>query len=232
MRPGPTVVELRQYTVKPGRRDDLIDLFTRHFIGAQEAVGAHVLGHFRDLDEPDRFVWMRGFRNMPTRKTALEAFYGSPTWLHHRDAANEIILDSDNVYLLEPAAGCALDSGWSNPGGLVTATIWPIARPASRETLSLFDVEVAPMLGEAGASLASLLVTAAAENNFPRLPVREGEHVIVLIARFIDELAIARSSYALKRTQQWAGWERLLDQQLSGKPQKLLLAPAPRCVPT
>jgi hypothetical protein len=47
------VVELRQYTLKPGRRDDLIELFDREFIESQEAEGAHLLGQFRDLDRED-----------------------------------------------------------------------------------------------------------------------------------------------------------------------------------
>lgn len=52
------VVELRRYTLHPGRRDVLIDLFDRELVESQEAVGMAVLGQFRDLDDPDRFVWL------------------------------------------------------------------------------------------------------------------------------------------------------------------------------
>jgi hypothetical protein len=55
------VVELRQYTLKPGQRDVLIDLFDRHFIESQEADGMTIVGQFRDRRRPDRFVWIRGF---------------------------------------------------------------------------------------------------------------------------------------------------------------------------
>jgi len=55
------VVELRQYTLKPGKRDVLIDLFEREFIEPQEALGMTVVGQFRDRRSPDRFVWLRGF---------------------------------------------------------------------------------------------------------------------------------------------------------------------------
>src|SRR3979409_225487 len=106
------VVELRQYTLKPGRRDVLIDIFERSFIEPQEAVGARILGHFRDLDAADRFVCLRGFRYMPSRKLALEAFYGGEVWGRHRDAANETMVDSDNVLLLRPARpGSGFQSG-------------------------------------------------------------------------------------------------------------------------
>src|SRR5438105_14047627 len=97
------VVELRQYTLKPGQRDVLVDIFERHFIEAQEEAGAHVIGHFRDLDHPDRFVWLRGFQDMPARKTALEAFYSSAAWNEQRDAVNETLIDYENVLLLRPA---------------------------------------------------------------------------------------------------------------------------------
>ena len=68
------VVELRQYALHPGQRDVLIDLFDREFVESQEAVGATVIGQFRDLDQPDRHVWLRGFADMDARKTMLEAF--------------------------------------------------------------------------------------------------------------------------------------------------------------
>ena len=36
------IIELRQYTVHPGRRDELIELFEREFVESQEALDAHV----------------------------------------------------------------------------------------------------------------------------------------------------------------------------------------------
>ncbi|MGW5696152.1 NIPSNAP family protein, partial [Streptomyces asiaticus] len=71
---SPAVIELRQYTLRPGRRDELIELFDREFIETQEETGMLVLGQFRDLDEPDRFVWLRGFEDMAVRHDALTAF--------------------------------------------------------------------------------------------------------------------------------------------------------------
>src|SRR5437588_684380 len=97
------IVELRQYTLHPGNRDVLIDLFDREFVETQEAVGMKVIGQFRDLDHPDHFVWLRGFRDMTSRAKALNDFYGGPVWKTHREAANATIIDSDNVLLLRPA---------------------------------------------------------------------------------------------------------------------------------
>lgn len=70
------IVELRQYALHPGRREALITLFDREFIESQEELGIEVLGQFRDLDNPDRFVWLRGFETMPGRAEVLTGFYG------------------------------------------------------------------------------------------------------------------------------------------------------------
>src|SRR5262249_24582760 len=96
------VVELRQYTLHPGKRDVLIELFDGFLLDPQEQLGMRVLGQFRDLDAPDRFVWLRGFPDLRSRGGLLAAFYGGPVWKRHRDAANATMVDSDNVLLLRP----------------------------------------------------------------------------------------------------------------------------------
>jgi hypothetical protein len=50
------IIELRQYTLHPGAREVLIELFDGEFVESQEALGMHVVGQFRDLDDPNRFV--------------------------------------------------------------------------------------------------------------------------------------------------------------------------------
>ena len=132
------IVELRRYALRPGARETLIELFDREFVETQEEVGMHVLGQFRDLDDPDAFVWLRGFSDMPTRKRALEAFYGGPAWKQHAGAANATMIDVDNVLLLRPLSGLALETnGRPAPGstasrpGLFVVTIYPLTeRPA------------------------------------------------------------------------------------------------------
>ena len=63
-----------------------------------------LIGQFRDLDRPDRFVWMRGFPDMQGRRKALEAFYGGPIWKTHAAAANAAMVGVDDVLLLRPIA--------------------------------------------------------------------------------------------------------------------------------
>jgi len=82
------VVDLRPYALHAQRADIFATLFEREFIQAQEAAGITVIGQFRNPDDPDRFVWLRGFRDMASRATALQAFYDSALWKPPRDEAN------------------------------------------------------------------------------------------------------------------------------------------------
>ena len=192
------VVELRQYTLHPGRRDVLIDLFDREFVETQEAVGMTVMGQFRDLDDANRFVWLRGFRDMAARQAGLTAFYGGPVWQAHRETANATMVDSDNVLMLRPAwpgSGIEMNSRMrAAPGaaavlaGLLDASIFYLHEPAADELLALCREVLSPLLARAGARGLGWYVTEPAVNNFPKLPVREGEAVLMGLAMF-DGLA-------------------------------------------
>jgi hypothetical protein len=165
------IVELRRYTLREGRRDELIDLFDREFVEPQEELGMAVLGQFRDLDRPDRFVWLRGFADMRARRTALTAFYSGPVWAKHGPQANATMLDSDDVLLLrEVVAVPASERGAAGPESVLYATIWYWAGPFPAPT-------------ESPADTLAVLRTEYAANDFPRLPVREGEHALVRLTR-------------------------------------------------
>ncbi|MDE1940056.1 MAG: NIPSNAP family protein [Alphaproteobacteria bacterium] len=184
------VVELRQYTLHPGMRDTLVDLFDRQFIESQEAAGCRVIGQFRDLDDPDRFVWLRGFADMEARRQSLSAFYGGPIWKAHREAANATMIDSDNVLLLRPArvaSGFILNGvarpplgAAVNPQGVLVATICSLAAPADESFVAAFERDVVP---EMQAPVLAYFVTEAAANSFPALPVREGENVFIWFSK-------------------------------------------------
>jgi quinol monooxygenase YgiN len=233
------IVELRRYTLHPGKRDVLIELFDREFIESQEALGTRIIGQFRDLDDPNRFVWLRGFRDMPSRAQALEEFYGGPVWKAHREAANATMVDSDNVLLLRPAlpnSGFALESrrrppigGSEMPKGLVVATIYYLNEPAETNFVQYFANTLEPVLTQTGASILAYFVTENSANNFPALPVREGEHVLVSFMRFQDQDAYERHLAALSQSQQWCNKiSNELTRRLKRAPEILKLSPTAR----
>jgi hypothetical protein len=175
MSPKSNIVELRQYTLKPGRRDDLIALFEREFVESQEAEGIDLIGTFRDADDPDRFVWLRGFPDMERRAASLASFYGGPVWKAHRNAANDTMIDSDNVLLLKPAWSAtdfSVPTGAGN--GMVFATIHHFDTPVDDAVIAAFR--------DQAANIIAACVTEPAENTFPALPARVGESVLVTFA--------------------------------------------------
>ena len=233
------VVELRQYTLHPGGRDVLIELFEREFIESQEALGISVIGQFRDLDDPERFVWLRGFQDMEARGTALAAFYGGPVWEVHRKAANATMLDSGNALLLRPigpnggfalrerrASGAPGDNG---APGVVVATIHYLDTGATNAFTAFFEAVIAPRLVAAGGSVLAVLATEDSPNTFPRLPVREGEHVFAWFSAFPNPDALERHQAALR---QFHGWRETTSagvlRQLMRKPEVLILEPTHR----
>jgi hypothetical protein len=241
---GPTparccpIVELRQYTLHPHKLDGFMALFEREFIETQEADGINVIGHFRDDDDPNRFVWLRGFPDMPARAEALQAFYGGPVWKAHRDEANANFIDTDNVLLLRPvsvASGFAptklrpaIDAETSAKG-MVVATIYSFDAPVSADFRKFFEREMAPELHKAGISVAAALETESSPNTFPRLPVREGENVFVWIATYASAEDYANSLARFEQSQSWR--ETIapeLKRRLKSPAQVLRLSPAPR----
>lgn len=226
------IVDLRQYSLHPGRRDILINLFDREFVESQNACGIHVVGQFRDLDDPDRFVWLRGFTDNDARGEALAAFYGGPAWKLHREAANATMIDSSDVLMLRPVylydGYPTRDAPRTGAAGLVTATICPLATPAD-DVVAFFVRDVEPVLVACGASLVALFRTEPAPNTFPALPVRTGENVLAWFARFADAEQHAVHLRALDTSSAWTDdvLPRLTG-YLDGTPQHLRLAPTSR----
>ena len=186
------VVELRQYTLRRGQRDVLIELFDREFVESQEAVGMELIGQFRDLDRPDRFVWMRGFPDMERRREALEAFYGGSIWKTHAAAANATMVDVDDVLLLRPIAPSTAFGpqprrpahGREVPAAHFAVTICSLSTPANPDELM---GTLLPALGEMTPPSLATFVEEPSENTFPALPVRTGEHVVVVVQRIVDD---------------------------------------------
>ena len=215
MSPSPAILELRRYTLAPGRRDDLIALFDREFVESQEALGLQIVGQFRDLDDPDQFVWLRGFADMPGRAAGLAAFYGGPVWQAHRAAANATMLDSSNALLLRPAgprgsfpAPAAVRpavGATAQPSSLVTATVYRLRRPADAAFVRFFETQIVPALTEAGTAPIAAYQTHDVENNFPALPIRTESPAFIWFARFDDAQAHRLSEERLARSRGWTG---------------------------
>jgi hypothetical protein len=213
--PLPQVVELRRYRLKPGTREALIEIFDREFIEAQEIVGMGVIAEFRDIDDPDAFVWLRGFADMESRRSGLAAFYDGLVWAEHSGIANATMVNSDNVLLLRPAAEATITTlagfrragGGESPSGSGFYTISTAALAPNQEEkfAAFFEAEVRGELEAAGARVVATFVTEHGANTFPRLPVRAGEATFVWLAAFDDIGAGATHVGRLAASANWTG---------------------------
>jgi hypothetical protein len=197
----------------PGGREVLISLFERHFIESQEATGMTVIGQFRDLNNPDRFVWLRGFADMVSRAQQLEEFYGGPIWKEHREAANATMIDSDNVLLLRPArtnSGFCLEdlkrrshADQKDSNGLIVATIYHLSGSTHGDFLEFFEYQLASR----------------------PLPVREGVNVFVSFSHFADCGTYEQDAAIFTNSMSGKGVAEKLSTLIKGPAEVLLLAP-------
>lgn len=233
------VIELRDYTLHPGGREVLIELFEREFVETQEAVGMRVVATFRDLDRPDHFVWLRGFAGMPQRRRGLEAFYGGPTWQTRRNAANATMIDASDVRLLryaKPAWALAsplaprprTGSDERAPRSLYALTRCTLPAPPDAALLRHFERLALPALRDAGAMPCAVFVTETAENDFPRLPVRTDGAVLAWMSRLPDATAWQPAEARLLATAGWADFLKALRRHSAAPPATWRLQPTAR----
>jgi hypothetical protein len=226
------VIELRRYVCKEPGRDEFARYFESYFPEAFQQLGALILGDFLERGSATGFVWIRAFRDMPSRAAINAAFYGGPLWKEHSARMNERLVDHANVLLLRPLAGGsgvillpAVDTAViGEDRGIAIAQIFTL-KPEQAEPFGLEARKAFESYKAAGAREAAVLVTLAAPNNFPRLPVRtDGPHLVwlgvvkdaaTLEARLKPELE--RVSKALAATG-----------ALREAPELLLLDPGPR----
>jgi hypothetical protein len=103
------IVEVRSYRIKPGRRAEFIRLFETRAVPALKAHGMEVTGPFLDVENPNKFVWLRSFPSLGERDRMKEAFYEGDLWKNELEAIAMPMLDSYDVILCETSPGCVFD---------------------------------------------------------------------------------------------------------------------------
>jgi hypothetical protein len=103
------IVEVRSYRIKPGRREEFIKLFESRAIPVQRSYGMQILGPLLDVENPNKFVFLRSFPSLEERERMKDAFYGGPIWKDELEALAMPMLDSYDVILCETSSGCVFD---------------------------------------------------------------------------------------------------------------------------
>ena len=103
------IVEVRSYRIKPGRRDEFIRLFESRAVPALRQYGMKIVGPLIDVENPNKFVFLRSFPSLEERDRMKDAFYGGELWKNELEAIAMPLLDSYDVILCETSPGCVFD---------------------------------------------------------------------------------------------------------------------------
>ena len=104
------IVEVRSYRIKPGRRDEFIKLFESRAVPALREHGMKVLGPLLDVENPNKFVWLRTFPSLEERDRLKKEFYEGELWKNELESIAMPMLDSYDVILCETSPGCVFDA--------------------------------------------------------------------------------------------------------------------------
>src|SRR5262249_49720612 len=190
-------------TSSAGARDRLIERAEEMLFPEQERLGARFVGSFRDARSPVRFVWLRAMPDLPTRQRVLTALYSDgDMWRAPPDEGHNWIADSDDVLLVRPI------SEWAPPatGPSVVGMYGHLERrPLSPGAADGLARDVAAAVAAAGGRLLVTLATDPAENNYPRHPIRTGEHGLIWLATFATYRPLELSSVEQRELSPTAG---------------------------
>jgi hypothetical protein len=115
------------------------------------------------------------------------------------------------------------------PVSIVCASVYLLRAPVDQAFVEIFSDRVQPVLLQAGAQPLGILETEPAENTYPTLPVRVGEHAFVLFSSFASLADNRAYTNRLDRSQAWR--ETIMPDlltHLARPPQQLRLAPTAR----
>jgi len=104
------IVEVRSYRIKPGHRDEFIKFFESRAIPALRSHGMRVVGPFLDLENPNKFVWLRMFPSLEERERMKTDFYEGELWKNELESIAMPLLESYDVILCETSSGCVFDA--------------------------------------------------------------------------------------------------------------------------
>ena len=103
------IAEVRSYRIKPGRRAEFIDFFRTPAVAALRSHGMKILGPLLDLENPNKFVWLRSFPSLDERDRMKDTFYEGELWKNEIEPIAMLLLESYDVILCKTAPGYVCD---------------------------------------------------------------------------------------------------------------------------
>ena len=98
------IVEVWSYRIKPGRRAEFIQFFETRAVPALRSHGMKILDPLLDIENPNKFVWLRSFPSLDERDRMKNDFYDGKLWKNELEAIAMPMLKSYDAILCETSA--------------------------------------------------------------------------------------------------------------------------------
>jgi len=99
------IIEMRIYKTKTGCRAQFVEILKSKSLPAHAEIGMKILGPFLSVEDPDTFVFMRGFPDMASRDPMKAKFYGGELWKNELENLIMPMLEKYEVTVVDDPAG-------------------------------------------------------------------------------------------------------------------------------
>lgn len=187
------VLELRNYVIAEGGRDQFIDSFKTSVEDYQNAKGAYILGLYKVKDAENNFFWLRGYDSMAARKKAMEAVYSSPEWPGISRMTQKYVINFYNVHLVKPFdintgdSVSGVDAIWFDKRKGVTVIDFYTGNGTRGDVINYVRETYHNLLMSAGVKDITYWIAEDQPNNYPQHPVFQDSNSLISISFFRNE---------------------------------------------
>jgi len=102
------LVELREYEIAEGAMADFVKVFDEEVVPYQTSKGIVFLGSYVSEENPNTFIWLRGFKDQAELDRIYKAIYESEHWLTViKPKVADILLKKKGTLIRPTSAGQA-----------------------------------------------------------------------------------------------------------------------------
>jgi heme-degrading monooxygenase HmoA len=99
------IIEMRTYKLKPGTREEFLEIFRAKSMPAHAEIGMKILGPWLSLAGPDTFFFMRGFPDLASREPMKAKFYEGELWKRELEQVLMPMIEKYDVVLVNDSEG-------------------------------------------------------------------------------------------------------------------------------
>ncbi len=99
------IIEMRTYKLKPGKREEFLEVFRTRSMPAHAEIGMRILGPWLSIEDPDTFFFMRGFPDLASREPMKAKFYEGVLWKSELEQVLMPMIEKYDVVLVDDPEG-------------------------------------------------------------------------------------------------------------------------------